>query len=71
MHSILLRLVHTLRLLLCFLCAVQDVAAKTLYEDWKTVQIFGSKEDCAFATITVVMSTVFCELRRQVGTCRR
>ena len=66
-----LSLVHTLRLLLRFVCAVQDVAAKTLRVDRKTAQIFGQKEDCAVAAITELMSIVFRELRRQVGTCRR
>ena len=64
-------LVHTLRLLLRFVCAVQDIAAKTLRVDRKTAQIFGQKEDCAVAAITELMSIVFRELRRQVGTCRR
>ena len=62
--------VHTLRLLLRFVCAVQDVAAKTLRVDRKTMQIFDQKEDCAVAAITELMSIVFRELRRQVGTCR-
>ena len=57
-----LSLVHTLRLLLRFVCAVQE-AAKTLRVDRKTAQIFGQKEDCAVAAITELMSRVFCELR--------
>ena len=57
-----LSLVHTLRLLLRFVCAVQE-AAKTLRVDRKTAQIFGQKEDCAVAAITEPMSRVFRELR--------